>query len=73
MLSTLRKVMTFEMTVAEWIGTAAMLAAPYLLVGMVLTIFHTERLEPRGVAQVFSIIGSIACWPALIFSSVCAA
>jgi hypothetical protein len=73
MLTTLRRVMSFEMTIAEWIGTAAMLAVPYLVVGMAWTALHTEQLEPRGVAQIVSIIGSIACWPALVFSSVCVA
>ncbi|MEO3756709.1 hypothetical protein ABGB19_00230 [Mycobacterium sp. B14F4] len=73
MLATLRKVMSFEMTVAEWIGTAVMLAAPYLVVGVAWTALHTGQLEPRGVARVVSILGSIACWPALLFSSVCAA
>ena len=71
MLTTLRRLMGFEMTVAEWIGTALMLAAPYLVVGMAWTAMHTEQLEPRGVAAVVSIIGSVACWPALVVSSVC--
>jgi hypothetical protein len=33
MLSILRRVLSFEMTCAEWIGTAVMLAAPYLVIG----------------------------------------
>jgi hypothetical protein len=33
MLSILRRVLSFEMTIAEWIGTAVMLAAPYLVIG----------------------------------------
>ncbi|HEX2214175.1 MAG TPA: hypothetical protein VHH12_12165 [Mycobacterium sp.] len=73
MLTNLRKVMSFEMTVAEWIGTAVMIAVPYLVVGMAWTAVHAEQLDTRGVAQVFSIIGSVAFWPALVFSSVCSA
>ena len=73
MLATLRKVMSFEMTIAEWIGTAAILAAPYLIIGMVWTALHTEHLQSTGVAQVISIVGSVACWPALVFSEVCTA
>jgi hypothetical protein len=33
MLSALRKVLSFEMTIAEWIGTPVMLAAPHLIIG----------------------------------------
>jgi apolipoprotein N-acyltransferase len=72
MLATLRRVMSFEMTIAEWIGTAVILAVPYLVVGMAWTALHADQLQPRGVARVTSILGSIACWPALVFSSVCA-
>jgi hypothetical protein len=34
MLGAVKRVLSFEMTIAEWIGTAAMLAAPYLAVGV---------------------------------------
>ncbi|ULE33563.1 hypothetical protein [Mycobacterium sp. IDR2000157661] len=73
MRTTFRNVMSFEMTIAEWIGTALMLALPYLVIGLAWTALHTGQLEPGGVARVVSILGSIACWPALVFSSVCAA
>ena len=33
MLSALKSVLSFEMTIAEWIGTAVMLAVPYLAIG----------------------------------------
>jgi hypothetical protein len=29
----LKRVLSFEMTIAEWIDTAAMLAVPYLAIG----------------------------------------
>ncbi|MCT7660962.1 hypothetical protein [Mycobacterium deserti] len=73
MVNALKRVMSFEMTIAEWIGTAIMLAAPYLLVGVVWTVTHSEQLHATGAARVVSIIGSIANWPALVFSTVCAA
>jgi hypothetical protein len=60
MLSTLRRVLDFEMTIAEWIGTAAMLAVPYVVVGLVWTIARTGQLA------------SIAFWPAQMVSLVCA-
>ena len=49
------------MTIAEWIGTAAMLAAPYLLVGVFWSMAHNWNL------------GSIVLWPAQLFSAVCLA
>jgi hypothetical protein len=73
MLSTLKQVMSFEMTIAEWIGTAVMLAAPYLVIGVLWTATHTEQLDGRGAAWWVQILGSIACWPALLFSAVCQA
>jgi hypothetical protein len=73
MLSTLKQVMSFEMTIAEWIGTAVMLAAPYLVIGIVWTATHTAQLDARGAARLVQILGTIACWPALLFSAVCQA
>jgi hypothetical protein len=73
MVSTWKRLMSFEMTIAEWIGTAVMLAAPYLVVGMIWTATHTEQLEASGTARIVEIIGTIACWPALLFSAVCLA
>ena len=35
MLPTLNQIMTFRMTIAEWIGTAVLLAIPYLLIANV--------------------------------------
>jgi hypothetical protein len=59
-LSTLRTVLRFEMTIAEWIGTAVMLAVPYLVVGLLCSVAHPGQV-PR----------SIALWPALLLSMVC--
>ncbi len=39
MLTAAKKVLAFEMTIAEWIGMAAILAVPYLIVGMAWTAF----------------------------------
>jgi hypothetical protein len=61
MLSVLRSVMSFEMTIAEWIGTALMLAAPYLVVGLLWSFAHNWNL------------GSILFWPAFLVSAVCTA
>jgi hypothetical protein len=59
-LSTLRRVLSFEMTIAEWIGTALMLAVPYLLVGLLWSVAHPGQ-----------VLRSIALWPVLLLSTVC--
>ena len=64
MLSTLRRVLTFEMTIAEWIGTAAMLAVPYLIIGV------PWALTRSGAVPTLK---SIVFWPALLVSTVCLA
>ena len=38
-----KKISDYEMTVAEWIGLAVMLAAPYLMVGVIWAIGHSEH------------------------------
>ena len=49
------------MTIAEWIGTAAMLAAPYLVIGVVWSVTHNWSF------------GSILWWPVQLVSAVCLA
>jgi hypothetical protein len=74
-LTAARKILAFEMTIAEWIGTAAILAVPYLLVGMVWTAVgwgHAgDHLGWVGHSQILSILGSIVSWPVLLVSTVC--
>lgn len=62
MLSAVKRVMTFEMTIAEWLGTAAILAAPYLLIGALWAVTHSGN-----------VLRSIALWPVLLVSIVCMA
>jgi hypothetical protein len=50
------------MTIAEWIGTAAILAAPYVLIGVLWSVTHSGH-----------VLRSIALWPALLVSIVCMA
>lgn len=74
MLTAVRKVLSFEMTIAEWIGTAIILAVPYLVVGAVWTAFHLDYLNtinPGGVNRLMAILGSVGAWPVLLFSTVC--
>lgn len=70
-LTAVRKVLAFEMTIAEWIGTAAMLAVPYLLVGMAWTAIAGDQIGWHGPARILSILVSIVSWPVLLVSAVC--
>ncbi len=71
MIAAVRRVLAFEMTIAEWIGTAAMLAIPYLVVGVVWTAFQSDHFESAGGGRIMSILGSILSWPVLVASTVC--
>ena len=69
MLAEMRKVLSFQMTIAEWIGTTVLLAIPYLAVGVFWASFHTEHLNGTGWAhRSVLILGTIASWPALLIS-----
>ena len=61
MLSSLRRVLSFEMTIAEWIGTGLMLAVPYLAIGVVWALTHAGDVR------------AIAWWPVMVVSTVCLA
>ena len=64
MLSTLRRVLSFEMTIAEWIGTAVMLAAPYLVIGALWSLTHSgDFAHTHGLDRAVSVLGSIVWWP----------
>jgi hypothetical protein len=71
MLAAARKVLAFQMTIAEWIGTGAMLAVPYLLIGVVWTAIAGDQIGWDGSARILSILVSIASWPVLIVPAVC--
>jgi hypothetical protein len=69
MLPDWRKILSFQMPIAEWIGTAVLLAIPYLAVGVVWASFHTEHLKGTAWAdRIVPILGTIASWPALLIS-----
>jgi len=61
MLSALQRVLSLEMTIAEWIGTAAMLAVPYLVIGALWAV-----IDSGGIA-------AIVWWPAQLVSAACLA
>jgi hypothetical protein len=72
MLSVVRRVLDYRMTIAEWIGTAVLIGTPYLLIGGVWSLTHTDRLAHLdGPAHVVSFLGAIAAWPVMLVADVC--
>lgn len=72
MLTRLRKLLDYKLTVAELLGLAVMLGVPYLVVGVVWSSTHTAHLQHmQGADLVVSYLGSIVSWPVLLFSNVC--
>lgn len=72
MLTKLRHILSYQLTIAELMGIAVILGTPYLIVGLVWSSTHTEHLrQMRGADLVVSFLGSIVSWPVLLFSNVC--
>ena len=72
MLAFVRRVLGYQMTIAEWIGTALLLGAPYLVIGFVWSVTHTGHLAQLGVpARVVSLLAAIMVWPVLVVADVC--
>ena len=72
MLTKLRQLLSYQLTVAELIGIALVLGIPYLIVGVIWSSTHTEHLrQMQGADLVVSFLGSIVSWPVLLFSKVC--
>ncbi|MBV8179166.1 MAG: hypothetical protein JOY55_00725 [Mycobacterium sp.] len=72
MLTRFRRLMDFELSIAELIGIGLLLGGPYLIVGLVWSSTHTEPFQRMGgVELLVSVIGSIVLWPALLLANVC--
>ena len=72
MITKLRQLLNYEMTVAEWIALAVLLGIPYSIVGLIWSSTHTDHLGGmQGADLVVSFLGSIVSWPVLLFSNVC--
>ena len=71
-LAAVRKILSLEMTIAEWIGTAILAGIPYFVVGVIWSATHTAHLNGlSGVDRAVSFLGSIVSWPVLLLSNVC--
>jgi hypothetical protein len=72
MLSVLRRILGYQMTIAEWIGTALMVGIPYAVIGIIWSAAHALHLnQMHGIDRLLSWLGSIAAWPVLLLSNVC--
>ena len=71
MIDTIRRLLNYRLTVAELIGIAMILGAPYLIVGVVWCSGHSERIDQlQGLDLVLSYIASILLWPILLIADV---
>lgn len=71
MLAKLDRLFAYEMKVSEFIGTLIILGIPYGIVGLIWSITHTSHLKGMsGIDVVASFLGSIVCWPVLLFANV---
>jgi len=62
----------FEMTIAEWLVTAAMLAAPYLVLGVLWAVTHTGAFEAaHGPERVLVFARTVVFWPMLLLTNMC--
>lgn len=68
MLAQLRRLLSYEFTVAELIGLAIMALTPYLVVGVIWAVTHAGHFDQlHGLSRVGSVLSSIALWPLLVF------
>ncbi len=68
MLTQLRRLLSYEFTIAELIGLAIMAAVPYLVIGVIWVSTHTESLAGRhGPELAASFVATVLAWPTLLF------
>lgn len=72
MLETIRRILGYQVTIAQLIALGLILGTPYLLIGAIWSTTHTAHLQNmHGADLVVSFLGSIASWPVLLFANVC--
>jgi hypothetical protein len=71
-LDTVRRLLGFQVTIAQLIIIALVVGVPYLVVGVVWSSTHAAHLaHMTGVDLAVSYLGSIVSWPVLLFADVC--
>ncbi|MET0995268.1 MAG: hypothetical protein ABWY20_14825 [Mycobacterium sp.] len=72
MLSALRRLLGYRVSIGQLIVVAVVLGTPYLVVGVILSSTHTEHLaQMDDIDLVVSFLGAIVSWPVLLFANVC--
>ncbi|WNG87982.1 hypothetical protein C6A87_001475 [Mycobacterium sp. ITM-2016-00317] len=72
MLSALRRIMDYEMTVAEWIGAALLAGAPYGALGLLVALLKPDHYaHADGLYRIVAFVGSVVFWPVLFVTDVC--
>ena len=72
MVDTIRRILGYQLTIAQLIALGLIIGTPYLLIGAIWSTTHTAHLQSmHGVDLAVSFLGSIVSWPVLLFSNVC--
>lgn len=72
MLSVVRRVLGYQMTIAEWVGTALLLGVPYGVIGIAVAVLKPDHYAyADGLPSVLAFVGSVAFWPILFLTDVC--
>jgi hypothetical protein len=72
MLEKVRQLLGFQVTIGQLLSIGLIVGTPYLLVGTIWSITHTEHLHQMHEADLaVSFLGSIVSWPVLLFANVC--
>ena len=72
MLSALRRLLGYRVSIGQLIVVAVVLGTPYLIVGVIWSSTHTEHLaQMDDIDLVISFLGTIVSWPVLLFANVC--
>lgn len=73
-IASLRRFLALELTLAEWLGIALMLAVPYVAVGVAYAVVDADRWDgATGIAWCGRLTASVLAWPALIVTGGCVA
>jgi hypothetical protein len=72
MLATLQRLLSAQMTIAEWIGTGLLLGLPYVALGIAWAVANAGRFDGlHGIELALACLGAVLAWPVLLLPSVC--
>lgn len=65
------KLSDFRISIRQLFLLAVLLGIPYGIIGLIWALTHTAHLSQlQGLDKIFSFLGEILAWPALIFADV---